>query len=102
MEKALARITDCIVAVSPQVKNDLVAYGVASSEKITVIPLGFDLDPFLMCQRHRGEFQRELGLEEGIQLVGIVGRIFPIKNHRLFSMPHPEWLLRGTLSASSL
>jgi glycosyltransferase involved in cell wall biosynthesis len=84
MEKALARITDCIVAVSPQVKNELVAYGVASPDKITVIPLGFELGPFLSCQQHRGEFHRELGLDDGIQLVGIVARIFPIKNHRLF------------------
>jgi glycosyltransferase involved in cell wall biosynthesis len=84
MEKALARITDCIVAVSPRVKGELVAYGIASSEKITVIPLGFDLEPFFGCQKHRGGFLRELGLNDGFRLVGIVGRIFPIKNHRLF------------------
>ncbi|MGQ9671488.1 MAG: glycosyltransferase family 4 protein [Desulfosoma sp.] len=84
MEKALARITDGIVAVSVQVKNDLVAYGIASADKITVISLGFDLDPFLSCQQYKGAFLRELGLDDSTPLVGIVGRIFPIKNHRLF------------------
>jgi glycosyltransferase involved in cell wall biosynthesis len=84
MENALARVTNRIVAVSAQVKNDLVAYGIASADKITVIPLGFDLDPFLSCEQYRGEFRRELGLNDGTRLVGIVGRIFPIKNHRLF------------------
>ena len=84
MERVLARITDCIVAVSPQVKNDLVAYGVAPADKITVIPLGFDLEPFFGCQQYKGEFLRELGLDDGTRLVGIVGRIFPIKNHHLF------------------
>ncbi len=31
MERGLARITDCLVAVSPLVKEDLLAYGVAPS-----------------------------------------------------------------------
>ena len=84
MERVLARITDCIIAVSEQVKQDLVSYGVAPPEKITVIPLGFDLQSFLNCEKYRGEFRRELGLNDGARLIGIVGRIFPIKNHRLF------------------
>jgi glycosyltransferase involved in cell wall biosynthesis len=84
MEQALARLTDCIVAVSEQVKRDLVTYGVAPPEKITIIPLGFELEPFLSCETHRGELHREFGLSDDTRLVGIVGRIFPIKNHRLF------------------
>jgi glycosyltransferase involved in cell wall biosynthesis len=84
MEQALGYFSDCIIAVSEQVKQDLVSYGVASPEKITVIPLGFDLQSFLDCEKYRGEFRRELGLNNGDRLIGIVGRIFPIKNHRLF------------------
>jgi len=84
MERILARITDCIIAVSEQVKTELVAYGVAPSGKIRVIPLGFDLDPFLDCAVYGGEFRRELNLGDEVPLVGIVGRIAPIKNHRLF------------------
>lgn len=84
MEGTLACITDRIIAVGEQVKRDLVAYRVAAPEKITVIPLGFDLEPFLRCERQRGEFRRELGLNDEIRLVGIIGRIFPVKNHRLF------------------
>lgn len=84
MEWALARLTDGIIAVSEQVKADLVAYGVAGPDKIRVIPLGFDLEPFLSSASHRGALQREMGLGNGTRLVGIVGRVFPIKNHRLF------------------
>ncbi len=84
MERALGRWTDCIIAVSDQVKRDLIAYHVAPREKIAVMHLGFDLQPFLDCPAHRGHFRRELGLTNGARLVGIVGRIFPIKNHRLF------------------
>jgi glycosyltransferase involved in cell wall biosynthesis len=84
MEQALGCFSDGIIAVSEQVKQDLVSYGVASPEKITVIPLGFNLQSFLDCEKYRGEFRRELGLNNGARLIGIVGRIFPIKNHRLF------------------
>jgi len=84
MECLMACLTSSIVAVSKQVKRDLVAYGVAPPEKIVVIPLGLDLEPFRRCKELRGEFRRELGLNEETKLVGIVGRIFPIKNHRLF------------------
>ena len=84
MERSLAGFTDRLVAVSEEVKRDLVGYGVAAERKIAVIPLGIDLEPFLNSHSHKGEFRRELALGNGIKLVGIVGRIFPIKNHRLF------------------
>ena len=84
MERGLARTTDRLVAVSALGKEDLIAYRVAPSEKISVIPLGFDLNPFLDCESLKGEFRGEIGLAADAKLVGIIGRIFPIKNHRLF------------------
>jgi len=84
MERGLGVLTDRIIAVSEQVRSDLVDYRVAGAEKISVVPLGFDLKPFLDSAMQRGRFRRELCLSNGAPLVGIVGRIFPIKNHRLF------------------
>ena len=84
MERILARMTDQIITVSEQVKRELVRYAVAPSSKMAVVPLGFDLQPFLDCQNDRGQLRRELGVNDKAQLVGIVGRIVPIKNHRLF------------------
>ena len=84
MEQSLAWLSDRLVTVSDQVKRDLIDYGVAGANKITVIPLGLDLDPFLDARSRRGEFRREMGLAAGAKLIGIVGRIFPIKNHALF------------------
>jgi glycosyltransferase involved in cell wall biosynthesis len=84
VEQSLACFTDRVVTVSEQVKNDLIRYRIAWPEKIKVVPLGFDLDPFLTAHTRRGEFRREMGLTGEIKLVGIVGRIFPIKNHALF------------------
>jgi glycosyltransferase involved in cell wall biosynthesis len=84
MERALARMTDAILAVSERVKRDLVAHGVASPDRITVMPLGLELEPFLASHRVKGRFRAELGLDARERLVGIVGRLFPIKNHQLF------------------
>jgi glycosyltransferase involved in cell wall biosynthesis len=84
MERILTRLTNHIIAVSEQVRQDLVTYGVAPAEKILVVPLGLELEPFLDGSQSRGAFRRELNLNGGERLVGIVGRLFPIKNHRLF------------------
>jgi glycosyltransferase involved in cell wall biosynthesis len=84
LERSLARFTDRLITVSEEVKRELVGYAIADPAKIEVIPLGFDLEPFLNSRTLRGEFRRELGLGDEIKLVGIVGRIFPIKNHQLF------------------
>jgi glycosyltransferase involved in cell wall biosynthesis len=83
-ERVLGALSDRLVTVSEQVKRDLVSYRVASPEKIAVIPLGLDLEPFLESAGYRRKLRRELGMSNGELLVGIVGRIFPIKNHRLF------------------
>jgi lipopolysaccharide/colanic/teichoic acid biosynthesis glycosyltransferase/glycosyltransferase involved in cell wall biosynthesis len=84
MERALGRWTDCIVAVSEGVKRELVEYGVSAAGRIEVIPLGIDLEPFLAAIRHGGKFRASLGIQPGSPLIGIVGRIVPIKDHRLF------------------
>jgi hypothetical protein len=56
MERGLARFTDRIIAVSEHVKRDLVTYQVAAADKIQVISLGLELDPFLESASHRGTF----------------------------------------------
>jgi glycosyltransferase involved in cell wall biosynthesis len=84
MERTLARLSDRIVTVSEGQRRELAGYGIATLEKITVIPLGFELEDLLACESHRGELRRELGLAEGNKLIGIVARLVPIKNHRLF------------------
>ena len=50
----LARQSSAVVAVSEEVKEDLVRLGIASAEKVVVIPLGFDLQ--LSGHTHAGQF----------------------------------------------
>ncbi len=84
MEKALAHSSDCIVAVSDQIRNELAEFGIARKDKIVAVPLGLELDQFLNITRGAGTLRRELGIRQDAPLVGIVGRLAPIKNHRLF------------------
>jgi glycosyltransferase involved in cell wall biosynthesis len=79
LEARLAALTDALVAVSEAVKHDLVGLGVAAAERIRVVPVGLDLD-HLTGDLPRGRLRREAGLEEKAALVGMVGRLVPIKD----------------------
>jgi len=84
MERGLAHLSDQLIAVSDRVRDDLVQFGVAPAERFRVVPLGLDLAPLFDVSAQRGVLRRELGVALDAPLVGIVGRLFPIKNHALF------------------
>lgn len=84
VERALASATTCLVAVSGQVRDDLLALGIGRADNFEVIRLGFDLSRYLNCHERTGELKRELGLAEDVQTVGIVARLVPIKAHEVF------------------
>lgn len=84
MERGLSRLSDQLIAVSNRVRDDLVQFGVAPAERFRVVSLGLDLAPLFDVSAQRGVLRRELGLSTDAPLVGIVGRLFPIKNHALF------------------
>lgn len=83
-ERALARTSDHLVAVSAHVRDDLVKYRVAPAAGISVIELGLEAAPLLRSREERGALRRELGLDSNTPLVGLVGRLSPVKNPRLF------------------
>ena len=80
IEKALACLSDAVVAVSPRVAHELEQRRVAPRKKIEVIYLGLELDRFQRLEKHRGELRRELGLDRKIPIIGSVGRLVPIKD----------------------
>jgi glycosyltransferase involved in cell wall biosynthesis/SAM-dependent methyltransferase len=86
-ERALGFLTDRVLAVSPEVAKDLGdVYGVVPPGKVEVVPLGLDLAPFARAGagEGRGGFRREIGAVPGDLLVGIVGRLVPVKDHAFF------------------
>ncbi len=85
IEKSLAKVTDRIIAISQSQKKELVDhYKIDRSDKIAIINLGFDLTPFEDAWRLKGKFRQKLGVGSDTILIGIVGRLVPIKNHTLF------------------
>ncbi|MEW6614383.1 MAG: glycosyltransferase [Thermodesulfobacteriota bacterium] len=85
IERLLARFTDRIIVLSNQQFKELCyKYKIAPPDKFVIIPLGFDIDKFLQCDTKKGHLRKELGVDEQTLLVGIVGRLVPIKNHRMF------------------
>ena len=53
-ERALAHVSDHLLAVSRQVRSDLVRYGVAPADRISVVEPGVDLEALLRCRETRG------------------------------------------------
>lgn len=86
IERALARFTDRIISVSPAQCHDIVqVYRIAPPEKVLVIPLGLDLQPFTTAkQTHLGHFRAALEIPTHVPLVGFVGRLTGVKNPSLF------------------
>jgi glycosyltransferase involved in cell wall biosynthesis len=78
-ERTLARHTTKLIAVGPQVRDDLVALGIAPPEKFEVIRLGIDLDRRLGAGGGRSDLRRLFGIPEDHFVVGWIGRMTGIK-----------------------
>jgi len=79
LERWLARGTDALVAVSPEVRDDLVRLGVAPRAKFTVVRLGIELEARSGGQNGRDETRRVLGIAPGRFTVGWIGRMTGVK-----------------------
>src|SRR5688500_702093 len=85
VEQALARLTDRIVVISPQQLEEIHGrFRVGRREQFRVIPLGLDTAAFDDWAARRARLRSEWGARDGDALVGIVGRLTEVKNHRLF------------------
>jgi glycosyltransferase involved in cell wall biosynthesis len=84
-ERVLAPWTEAFLVLSPQQRDEIaLELRVGRPSQYRVVPLGVDLSFVDRLDSHRGELRRELGLAPERPLVGIVGRVAPIKNHELF------------------
>jgi glycosyltransferase involved in cell wall biosynthesis len=83
VERFLARFTDRIIAVSKSQSDDLInKFRIASPDKLQVIRLGIDLEPFHTMSSNR----LHCGLIDGkgVPVVGWVGRFVEVKDPLLF------------------
>ncbi len=85
VEKFLSIFTDRIIAISESQKIELSeVYRICDKNKIKTVKLGFELDPFINCKKRSGQLRKKMSLSKDVFLVGIVGRMAPIKNHVMF------------------
>lgn len=86
IERWLGKHTDALIAISPQVKKDLLeTYGVAREEQLRLIPLGFDLDRLLaVSPKGREQARASFQIPAEAIVVTTVGRLTAIKQHTLF------------------
>jgi glycosyltransferase involved in cell wall biosynthesis len=78
-ERLLALKTTRLIAVGPEVQDDLVRLGVAPPEKFVVIRLGIDLAHRVANGAERAEFRRLFGIPDDRFVVGWIGRMTQIK-----------------------
>lgn len=74
-ERLLAFFTDRIVVVSELIKNEILKLGIGDNEKIKIVNLGLDIEELLTLKQHD---------KIAPLTIGIVGRLVPIKNHKMF------------------
>ena len=86
IERRLAHITDRIVAISPAIRDELLhEQRIGTSEQYAVVPLGFDLTTLAAIDdTARHSARASLGISPTAHVVTTVGRLTPIKQHRLF------------------
>ncbi len=85
LERLTARMSDTIITLSDGLRRELAEeYHITRKGRITVLPLGLDLGAFTKMPRKSGMFRKENNIPADAPLIGIVGRITPIKNHPLF------------------
>lgn len=86
IERYLSTKSTQIIAISELQKKELIdKFKVVPAHKLTLIPYGFNLDKFSEhVSEKRDSFRKKYQLSQDKIVIGTVGRLVPIKNHRLF------------------
>lgn len=86
IERYLASKSTAIIAISEKQKQELVdIHHICSSQKVQVIPLGFDLLKFQnKAPEKRIAFRKKYNVDDDEIAIVIIGRLVPVKNHTLF------------------
>ncbi len=83
IERILAKVSTRLIVVSDEVGRALIRLKVADADRIELVRLGFDLEPFVVSDEERRElresFRSELSIPLDRRVVTFVGRIVPIK-----------------------
>ncbi len=85
IERLLARKTDQIVVLSQSQRQEICdRYKIGKPKQFQILPLGLELTPFLKPDVASESFRQKFGVKPDETLIGIIGRLTNVKNHRLF------------------
>jgi glycosyltransferase involved in cell wall biosynthesis len=85
LERMTARMSDTVITLTEGLRRELAdVYRIARKSRITVLPLGLDLEVFAQTPRKSGAFRQAWNIPADVPLIGIVGRLAVVKNHALF------------------
>jgi glycosyltransferase involved in cell wall biosynthesis len=85
LERLTGRMSDAVITLTDGLAREIAdEFRVVPRSRITVIGLGLDLEHFTRTPRRAGAFRAAHGIPADAPLVGIVGRLVPVKNHLLF------------------
>ncbi len=84
IERMLTRLTDRIIALTELEKKDNIAFNVAADSKIDVIRQGLELGAYAPDAGRAADLKKALGIAAGENVVGMVGRLEPVKGSRYF------------------
>jgi glycosyltransferase involved in cell wall biosynthesis len=80
IERALSHASDVLIAVSDEVRDDLIRLHVARREKFEVVRYGFDLDARIDSRPEtRARLRAQIGADDDTLVVGFVGRLTGVK-----------------------
>lgn len=80
-EAWLARRSDLLIAVSNEVRDEVLALGVGRPSQFQVVPLGLELGDYLRIDGPSRVLRERLGLDDHTPLLGVVGRLVAVKDH---------------------
>ena len=86
LERALSKITTKLITLSNSQHQDICSvYKISPASKTVIIPLGIQLENFIVDKvQKRKNFRERFKIHNNQIAIGIVGRLAPIKNHYLF------------------
>ena len=81
IERVLAKRSDALIAVSPEIRDELLDLGVGRASQYHVIPVGIELAPYLAATANGHRLRTAMRVSRAASVIAIVGRLVPIKDH---------------------
>jgi glycosyltransferase involved in cell wall biosynthesis len=94
IQKLCGPITDHYISVSSVVSQKAIEAGIASSDDLTTIYSGMELDWFLNANVDPVSVRRQLNIPENAPVIGKIARMVDIKNHDALLDAAPEIITR--------